>query len=171
MEGSQGGEVVTRKGTLVEPPVEEESDADSPEEKEWVRSSSRRENKKRSEDPGWRTERWTVSRMRVKEILGKLKCGRPDRDAFADSHNSRFAKWWGPGGDAPDAFTQNWWEAGLLWCNPPYSRLAEVIRKAIKGGGANGVNHPSLEKRPALVFGYSPLCAKTMFFRQGREGV
>ena len=68
----------------------------------------------------------------VENIVYTLGVGEPDIDAFADVRNHRFPRWWGQGGEHSDAFSQNWGNGVLLWCNPPYFRLGEVACKLIR---------------------------------------
>ena len=57
----------------------------------------------------------------------------PDVDAFAESALHKCERWWGPGSEITDAFqVPDWGEHGLLWCNPPFSRLREVVSKLIR---------------------------------------
>jgi len=56
-------------------------------------------------------------------------------DAFADSRNHRFPRWWGDGGESPDAFQKDWGQEGLLWCNPPFEMLAQITAKLIAEKG------------------------------------
>ena len=43
----------------------------------------------------------------------------PTLDCFADRDTHLFPRWWGEGGEAPDAFEKNWnfEEVGTLWAN------------------------------------------------------
>lgn len=89
------------------------------------------------------TNFWQVLQMKVKrenyavrqsvmdEALKKLGVT-PTIDAFADKANNRLAKWWGEGSPwGGDAFEQSW-EGELLWANPPYTMLEEVVARIKK---------------------------------------
>ncbi|KXZ45875.1 hypothetical protein GPECTOR_49g459 [Gonium pectorale] len=62
-------------------------------------------------------------------------CGRrPVLDLFADSYSTRipgafFSRYWCPGTLGVDAFAQHWGGRGLLYANPPFGRMGEVLRK------------------------------------------
>ena len=56
-------------------------------------------------------------------------------DAFAHKGNHRFPRFWGKGSQITDAFTQNWAEHGILWCNPPFSVLDKVVEKVRRDEG------------------------------------
>ena len=58
----------------------------------------------------------------------------PEVDCFATQANKRFDRWWGEDSpEAQDAFAQNW--AGpMLWMNPPFSRIGEVVQKIAEDG-------------------------------------
>ena len=67
---------------------------------------------------------------RIKTLWGL----EPEVDGFATEANKRFGCWWGQGSpEGEDAFQQNW--AGrLLWLNPPFSKLNEVVEKIAQDG-------------------------------------
>ena len=71
----------------------------------------------------------------VKDILQRTGL-HPQADAFASRLDHRFAEWWGPGSSInTDAFTCNW-GGQLLWMNPPYTQLYQVVEK-ISAEGAH----------------------------------
>ena len=77
----------------------------------------------------WIAENYNVSSIRVEQIINILGVT-PSVDAFAMAPNQRFTRWWGPGScEATNAFSMNWGEEPLLWMNPPFSLLREVIKK------------------------------------------
>ena len=93
-------------------------------------------------DPGWKPEAeaklikkrrgWITERYMVKDKVYNLlvnRFGQPEVEVFADTKMHRLATWWGPGGVVEDAFQEYWahWWRGLLWWNPPFSRLEEVL--------------------------------------------
>ena len=54
-------------------------------------------------------------------------------DAAADGTNHKVPRWYGPGGEAPNALTVSWpLDEGHVWLNPPYSvgLQAKFVRKA-----------------------------------------
>jgi hypothetical protein len=67
----------------------------------------------------------------VETIIQVLRCSTPSVDAFANAENYRFPRWWGEGGEHPDAFEMNWRSEDLIWCNPPFKLLSQVVTKAI----------------------------------------
>jgi hypothetical protein len=79
----------------------------------------------------WRSEEYAVTVRRMNHILAHLDVKFEDLvvDAFANQWNHRVRVWFGPGGIVEDAMTANWKGIGLMWMNPPYSKLAEIIDK------------------------------------------
>jgi hypothetical protein len=75
------------------------------------------------------SESYAVRECIVEDIIQRLGCGQPVLDAFASSQNHRFPRWWGEGGEKPDALAESWSDVGLLWCNPPFSQFQAVLRK------------------------------------------
>ena len=63
------------------------------------------------------------------KILTLLKVGTPSVDTFAQTGEHHVPRFWGPGGEKPDAFSEPWDRETLLWASPPYSRLAECVQK------------------------------------------
>lgn len=80
----------------------------------------------------WKTQTYAVRQGVVNDILSKMNAGVPSIDAFANKENARFDRHWGEGGVASDAWKQDWSKERLMWCNPPYSDLAEVFYKIRK---------------------------------------
>ena len=73
-------------------------------------------------------ENYAVRQSVMEDALKKLGVA-PTIDAFADAANHRLAKWWGEGSPwGVDAFQQNW-KGELLWANPPYTKLEEVVAR------------------------------------------
>jgi hypothetical protein len=86
----------------------------------------------------WQFEDYAVLDPVVDYVLQLMRV-RPKIDCFATSRNRRFARWWGQGSpECCDAFSCSWafGDQGLLWANPPYSMMTEVIAK-LKGDGAH----------------------------------
>ena len=81
----------------------------------------------------WVSEQYVVHKKFITDILMRLNCGTPMVDAFATAKNKRWAQHWGTDKpDHPDAFDEDWsFEVqGLIWANPPFSKLEQVVNKA-----------------------------------------
>ena len=85
----------------------------------------------------YKTERYAVMNNFVNEACFRLNEPKPLIDAFADEKNNRCARWWGSGGEHPDAFAVSWdqQQVGTLWCNPPFSKLMAVLEKLERDNG------------------------------------
>lgn len=62
-------------------------------------------------------------------------------DAAASEHNHKCPRYYGIGGESPDALEIDWPTDGWIWCNPPYSRgqqklFVEKAEDCAKRGGA-----------------------------------
>ena len=79
----------------------------------------------------WRSERYAVRQPMKNDVVMRSKAGEPVVDLFADPELHLCAKWYGPGGVCENAFMKDWGEEGLCWCNPPFSRLQEVVQKIV----------------------------------------
>jgi hypothetical protein len=79
----------------------------------------------------WLCERYAVRQGLVKDICFRLQA-KPDVDLFADTANHRFPMWYGEGGLHADAFSVQWTRDKLYWCNPPFSKLDQVVQKVKK---------------------------------------
>ena len=81
----------------------------------------------------WISESYPVEASVVADITSRFGVS-PEVDCFATQANKRFDRWWGEDSpEAQDAFAQNW--AGpMLWMNPPFSRIGEVVRKIARDG-------------------------------------
>ena len=78
------------------------------------------------------SDEYTVTQKWVETVLQTLRCPTPSVDAFANAQNHRFPRWWGEGGESPDAFAKNWGEESLISeCNPLFKLLSQVVTKAI----------------------------------------
>jgi phage N-6-adenine-methyltransferase len=53
-------------------------------------------------------------------------------DGAASEQNTLLPRWWGPGALHEDALIIRW-TGERVWCNPPYSRVAEFVAKAALG--------------------------------------
>lgn len=81
---------------------------------------------------GWRSELYAVTKPYVREIIARLAVPEPTVDAFSLARSRRFCRFWGPDSDiVQDAFAVHWHYRAheLIWMNPPYSRLAQVVWK------------------------------------------
>eukprot|EP00667_Euglena_gracilis_P031350 EG_transcript_45239 len=75
-----------------------------------------------------KSEDYHVDGQLVKLICQKLEVT-PDVDAFSKLATRRFPRFWGP--DSPeieDAFRRSWSD-DVIWANPPFSRLKDVVWK------------------------------------------
>ena len=97
------------------------------------------------------------------------------RDCFANTENSLFERFWGPGSpDGEDAFEQSWGE-GVLWMNPPFDLFDRVLDKILRDKAHTILLVPQWQKRKfyhraqglALDCLTFPVGAK-LFERQGR---
>ena len=79
----------------------------------------------------WKTQRYAVRSEVMRQILFRLNEEAPKIDAFADAHNNRYRRFWGQGGERPDAWQEDWNQdkVGTLWCNPPFTDILEVVNK------------------------------------------
>jgi hypothetical protein len=87
---------------------------------------------------GWKSELYAVKFQYVVEIIDRLGLKTPNIDAFSLEESKRFKCWWGPGSQfVEDSFTVKWTHSivGLLWANPPFSLIANVIHKLKKDHG------------------------------------
>ena len=93
-----------------------------------------------SQDEAWYTfnwiqlakERFAVRRPMFNDILMRLGHVQPSVDAFADSRLHLMDRWWGPGSEVPDSMLVSWKNEPLLWCNPPFSMMGEVVDKLLR---------------------------------------
>ena len=99
---------------------------------EAVKRATHKRHRRRKKPRVWISERYAVRASIIKDIVAKLGCETPVLDSFADSGNHRFPRWWGPGGERPDAMAESWAETGLLWCNPPFSQFSAVVDKVAR---------------------------------------
>ena len=58
--------------------------------------------------------------------LSKLRCPVPALDGFAEPHNTQYPVFWTP---HTNAFTKDWRLERPVWMNPPFSLMAEVLRR------------------------------------------
>ena len=94
----------------------------------------------------WIAQNYAVREKYILDISHRLGV-QPEIDVFASRSNRRCARWWGPGSrEATDAFTASWGE-GVLWLNPPYSRLPDVIKKCRADGAHALLAAPTWAKK------------------------
>lgn len=62
----------------------------------------------------------------MQEALTALDVEHPQVDAFASPKNARCSLFWDK---KNSAFNRSWKAQGLLWINPPFNRLEEVVNK------------------------------------------
>ena len=80
----------------------------------------------------WDTERYKVRDEIYLDILYRLGVGHPEIDAFADDDGMYvLERFWGKGGEAEDAFKQDW-RQHFLWINAPFFKMPEVVDKVIE---------------------------------------
>ena len=76
----------------------------------------------------WVSHDYAVRKDLVEEIVKKFGGNVPTVDAFASKENRRFQKFWDT---QINAFRQDWGRERLLWMNPPFETLEEVVNKII----------------------------------------
>ena len=77
-----------------------------------------------------RQERYAVRRQVYNDMVSKVAAGEtPSVDAFADQALHLLDRWWGPGSQVPDAMAVHWGGERLLWANPPFSMMLDVVYK------------------------------------------
>ena len=64
----------------------------------------------------------------MKDIVETFGLNVPSVDAFASKENRRSPKFWDT---KVEAFKQDWGKEPLLWINPPFETLDEVVDKII----------------------------------------
>ena len=65
----------------------------------------------------------------VERRFGKL-----DFDLAADESNHQTPRWFGPGGEQPDALAATW-PSGRLWLNPPFANVTPWVKKCAQHTG------------------------------------
>ena len=81
--------------------------------------------------PLWKREDYAFRFDQFREVVAELDVGQPQVDSFASLGNVRCPTYWSR---EDDAFTKDWASCGLLWCNPPFSLLGEVVNKLEREG-------------------------------------
>ena len=91
----------------------------------------------------------------------------PTVDCFAQPDLHQCPVWWGPGSvHGVDAFTKNWGKVGLLWMNPSFSRMHEVLRKIAKDKARAILLMPHWEER-GFPQAAAPMVLKAVLFPEG----
>ena len=81
--------------------------------------------------PKYQREDYAFRSDRFDEVTAAIDVGTPRVDAFATENNSRCPIFWSRDNDA---FDRSWTAQGLLWVNPPFSQLEQVVRKITDEG-------------------------------------
>ena len=79
----------------------------------------------------WRTDDYAVRHDLVQHVIDHFGGTVPSIDAFASMKNKRFPRFWDK---HADAFTKDWASEDLLWINPPFDLLNQVVDKIQKDG-------------------------------------
>ena len=82
--------------------------------------------------PASRDECYAVRRPIWNDALLRLGGEIPSVDGFANPQLHLLDRWWGPGSSIPNSLEVPWGEEPLLWLNPPFSLLPQVIHKLKK---------------------------------------
>ena len=113
-------------------------------------------------------ERYQVRPPVVQDILAKLGDPKPVVDMFADENLHLFPKWWGPGSAVPDAFQISWEGEGLMWCNPPFSKLQQIVDKIRHDRARCVLIMPNWPTQPWFQSAQE-LAVKKVFYHPGSE--
>ena len=92
-------------------------------------SDEDRDLRRNSEDEGY-----AVTKGRTRDIMMRLQVGLPSVDAFASKEMRVCSRWWGKGSECPDPFEADWSKEELIWCNPPYKKMSQVVKKIAQEG-------------------------------------
>lgn len=94
------------------------------------------------------TECYAVRRPLFNDILMRLNVKTPSVDGFADERLHLLDHWLGPGSDVPNALEMDWSTESLLWLNPPFSLLTQVVRMIITDRAAAVLIMPHWADQP-----------------------
>ena len=83
----------------------------------------------------WFTCDYAVRSDLVDLVVQRFGGNVPTVDAFASRQNKRFPKFWDI---KKDAFSKDWSTEDLLWINPPFDKIEEVVHK-LETDGATGI--------------------------------
>ncbi|EPS62093.1 hypothetical protein M569_12700, partial [Genlisea aurea] len=97
------------------------------------------------------------------DVVQALGVGEPKVDVFASPANARCTTCWNP---ENSAFAKQWGAQGLLWINPPFSQLSEVVNKIETDGAECLLVCPDWSARPWFAKAQL-LCAKAHFYPPG----
>ena len=84
--------------------------------------------KQRPKPRTWVSHDYAVKKDLVKTIVEHFGGEEPSLDAFASKENRRFPRYWDVD---TNAFSKDWSQEGLLWMNPPFETLEEVVDKIV----------------------------------------
>jgi len=113
----------------------------------------------------WLASDYHVRGQVVRQITSHFGV-QPTRDAFANAQNRRFPLWWGPGSpDGEDAFSQDW-SGRVLWFNPPFDLLDQVLEKIIQDQAHGILVLPEWNRRRFLRKA-TALCLDEIIFPEG----
>ena len=83
------------------------------------------------------SEQYRLRPHLLQQVLAMCKV-HPEIDAFSCADTKCCPRYWGPGSiDGCDAFKQRW-DQHILWLNPPYSMMEQVVTK-IRANQAHGI--------------------------------
>ena len=125
---------------------EGEADGSSDEDRRHVRTVEM----ERDPKPRWLTERYQLQRRWYNVLVNNLGGQRPQLELFADSRMHITDRWVGRGSTiSEDAFQISWQykRVGMIYCNPPFSRLHAVVKKMKMDKGYGIVVAPRWESK------------------------
>ena len=114
--------------------------------------SSRKRRHSRSRSPeNWISEEYMLQDRWYNELTSRF--GKPQIEMFASEAQHRLAEWWGPGSRYHEnAMKVSWANRPLMFANPPWSMLDEVVRKAIHDKTKMILVLAEWNKRPPVWF-------------------
>jgi len=74
----------------------------------------------------FKREDYAIRAETFREVVDSMGVGEPIIDSFATPSNTLCEKFWDL---QSDALSQSWTRQGLLWMNPPFSLLDNVVTK------------------------------------------
>ena len=77
---------------------------------------------------GWQTCNYAVHPLLVRVVVDHFGEGEPTVDCFATAENKRFAVHWSRE-DSAWQHSWSWKRTWLLWMNPPFDVIGDVVRK------------------------------------------
>ena len=124
-----------------------------------------------------RDECYKVKANVMRDIANRLKFKTIDIDCFGDIQMNQASVWWGPQSPVGvyDAFLTSWGKEHydkVLWFNPPFSRMGEVVAKFLndRAVGAMMVPYRIEEKGPApWLLDIMPFAKRRYKYQKGRH--